>query len=876
MKFIKYYLFLISFFVVSVSDAQIIVKGYIDHVVPDDLDSLGNLKLNVSGGASPYTYKWTPGNTTIQDKTNAPMNYYSLRVKDNNGDSVFYNYNLGYKINWSNFNGTASTNDSLYPATTVPAQIDHPTAVSKNILRPNTQGWAEFVMMAPMQSCLLGFLDSISVVTPGYHYDYDYALHITSGNYLYAWYGGSWIYLDVVYPGDILKIGRNSSEFYIKKNGVNKHSTSTSLTSKSLMLKAFLSTSPFMRIGASFADSTSASALSVNAFVDHVIPNGIDTLGNIKLTVSGGSTPYTYKWTPDNTTSKNKTDATMNAYSFKVKSFLGDSVIYNYNLGYKTQWSNFNGMGFSNDTLMLATTVPAQQDNPTARSINKLAANTQGWVEMVIRPYGDQFLVGLLDSASVVTPGGFVDMDYCFHITYDNALYAWSPQANFVFLGYVNTGDVVTMGRNAADFYIKINGVTSHTQTITTNKALQIKALILGDILVNIGCSFDTDLSAAFVKEHADYNNPFTGSITVNPTGGVSPYQVAWNRNDGIISNSRINLSQGSYTVSITDSLGAVKEKVVNIGIKPFWNIKKNINISADSLWLNRSDSLGVMVSDNVILRNQITWHEGVINNLNHDFSIGYIGITDTNLVASSPVFGDSLMLNRIDSCYSLMRRAVNNVLPLVGSDSILNLDDNYNNIHFIRIKNGKIKILLNGSSYKDSYTYSVGDELKIGRNINGNIYVAINEKIVFANSFNLNSQFLFPVILPATPTHIKKKAVYTGGPPVNVIPLTSFPYAVLKRELDGSYYNARNNNLYFTIDGEYNSMNLDYKVYDYKRTIMSGLSISSSTLNNGDNRYLINVTSLPIGEFFVLEVINQKNEKRVLRFTKPFCPWCQ
>lgn len=501
MKLIKKYLFLIAVFASFAVNAQIVVKGYVDHVVPDDIDSLGNIYLNVSGGVSPYTYKWMPDNSTIKDRTNSNKNLYTLRVKGDNGDSVFYNYNLGYKITWSNFNGTASTNDSLYPATTVPALIDHPTAVSINILRPNTEGWAEFVMMDAMQSCLLGFLDSISVVTPGFHYDYDYALHITSGNYLYAWYGGSWIYLDVVYPGDVLKIGRDSSQFYIEKNGINEHSVSTSLTSKSLRLKAFLSTSPFMRVGASFADSTTANPLRVRGIVDHVVPETTDSLGNIFTTISGGSTPYTYKWTPGNTTNKYRKDILRNLYTLKVKSFLGDSIIYNYNLGYKANWSFFNGTTASNDTIKLATSVPAQVGSPTTRTINKLAANTEGWAEMVIKPYMDQYVIGFLDSASVATPGDIYDMDYTFHQNGNN-LYEWSPSTGFVYLTTLNVGDVVTIGRNLTQFYIQKNAVTVHTLAITTSKALQLKTLLLSGTLVNIGVSFQTP--------------PFTLSSSIN------------------------------------------------------------------------------------------------------------------------------------------------------------------------------------------------------------------------------------------------------------------------------------------------------------------------------------------------------------------------
>jgi len=90
-----------------------------------------------------------------------------------------------------------------------------------------------------------------------------------------------------------------------------------------------------------------------------------------------------------------------------------------------------------------------------------------------------------------------------------------------------------------------------------------------------------------------------------------------------------------------------------------------------------------------------------------------------------------------------------------------------------------------------------------------------------------------------------------------------------LKRELDGSFCMVKNDILFFTVDGEYNTTNLDFTVYNYKRLAMSGQGVLPSVLNKGDNRFQINVMSLQQG-YYVLEVINQKKEKRVLRFCKP------
>ena len=96
----------------------------------------------------------------------------------------------------------------------------------------------------------------------------------------------------------------------------------------------------------------------------------------------------------------------------------------------------------------------------------------------------------------------------------------------------------------------------------------------------------------------------------------------------------------------------------------------------------------------------------------------------------------------------------------------------------------------------------------------------------------------------------------------------TNNEYAVLLKQLDGSYYTPVNNKLYFTIDGEYSAMTLNYTVYNYQRSPQPGLPINVSTLANGDNRYELTITTLPVG-YYVLEVENQKREKLFLRFRK-------
>lgn len=94
--------------------------------------------------------------------------------------------------------------------------------------------------------------------------------------------------------------------------------------------------------------------------------------------------------------------------------------------------------------------------------------------------------------------------------------------------------------------------------------------------------------------------------------------------------------------------------------------------------------------------------------------------------------------------------------------------------------------------------------------------------------------------------------------------------YAVLKKKLDGGFHLTLNSMLYFKFDEEYNDSNqqLTYNIYNDLHQLISGLP--NLSVQYGDNRYSINCSSISgliTGNTYLLEVINEKNEKWYLRF---------
>ena len=97
--------------------------------------------------------------------------------------------------------------------------------------------------------------------------------------------------------------------------------------------------------------------------------------------------------------------------------------------------------------------------------------------------------------------------------------------------------------------------------------------------------------------------------------------------------------------------------------------------------------------------------------------------------------------------------------------------------------------------------------------------------------------------------------------------------YAKLQRKLSGVKYPTELDYLYFYHDNEYASAsaNLDYQIFSNGNRVSPVMSGTTDvlTLSFGANQYKLDVSSLTTGEVYLLEVVNDKGEKRYLRFEK-------
>lgn len=98
--------------------------------------------------------------------------------------------------------------------------------------------------------------------------------------------------------------------------------------------------------------------------------------------------------------------------------------------------------------------------------------------------------------------------------------------------------------------------------------------------------------------------------------------------------------------------------------------------------------------------------------------------------------------------------------------------------------------------------------------------------------------------------------------------------YALTQHKLDGTVYKTKNNRLYVKYNGEYNVSQLKFNIYNMSHTIVADQTdvgvVNASNQFYGDNRLTFNFScsgfSMLPG-FYILEIINEKNEKEYIRF---------
>lgn len=185
----------------------------------------GGIALSPVGGRPPYSYGWSTGEQ-ISNLAVKPAGGYAVNVTDAAGRTRSLKVNIGYRVKWTNLayafvNGlvlTKNFNLAVYNA----------GGVSENTLKPNTDGWMEFVV--DNKSDFIVGLSVNNIMNNMNQFSYGVLLDYYTGKFrLYEGTEGPW--LAPLQSGDVIRISRegNQIRYYLNDTVIRTVTTNPAL-----------------------------------------------------------------------------------------------------------------------------------------------------------------------------------------------------------------------------------------------------------------------------------------------------------------------------------------------------------------------------------------------------------------------------------------------------------------------------------------------------------------------------------------------------------------------------------------------------------------------------------------------------------------------
>ncbi|NTW31679.1 MAG: hypothetical protein HGB12_03485 [Bacteroidetes bacterium] len=514
-------------------------------------NSTGVADLTVTGGTSGYSYNWSNGPST-QDLTNIPKNTYTVTITDAHNCSTSAGVTItqpaapldattagtnvlcfgnstgavdltvtggtsGYSYNWSNSSSTQDLVD--IPANIYTVTITDAHNCTVNAVISITQP------AAPLATTIIG----TNVLCFGNSTGAVY-LTVTGGTsgYSYNWSNSST-------TKDIINIPSNTYTVSI----TDAHNCSTTAGITIIQPAAPLATT-----------ITGTNVLCFGNFT-----------GAVDLTVTGGTTAYSYNWS-NNTSTQDLINIHSNTYTVTVTD--------------AHNCSTSTGITITQPAAPLAATIVGTDvlcyGNLTGAADLTVTGGTTGYSYNWSNGPSTQDLVNIPANAYSVS---ITDANNCSIST--GITITQPPLLTMVFTThpvncfneYNGTADAQISGGTIPYTYSWLPlGTAGNINTISTLHAGTYSLTVQDSHACNLDTTFVISepplLTYNFTTQNVNCNGGQDGSICFHSSGGISPYTFAWN--PGVTSDSCVtNITAGNYFVTITDINGCDTTATVTI-----------------------------------------------------------------------------------------------------------------------------------------------------------------------------------------------------------------------------------------------------------------------------------------------------------------------
>lgn len=574
-------------------------------------DNTGAANLTVTGGVGPYTYSWTNGGGTNEDLTNVAAGTYTVTVTDSNGCSESLSATIfepsaislsatsvnvlcnggntgsidlsvsggtvGYSYLWSN-GSTAEDPNNL-------------TAGAYTVTVTDSKGCTATTTVTITQPAALTLSDVSSNVTCNGNHDGSIDLSVAGGTgpFTYSWSNGST-------SQDLSGLGPGTYSVTVTDASACTATTMVTITEPAVLTASAVATNvdcngnasgsidlsvsggtgPFTYSwsnGAATEDltgltpgtysvtvtdangcvvSTSATitqptALTVSTTSVNILCNGFAT-GSIDLTVSGGTTAYSYLWS-NGATTQDLNNLVAGTYSVTV-----------------------TDANLCTATASVTITQPPALLLSTSQVDITCKGETDGSIDLSVSggtgAYSYSWSSGETTQDLSALPAGtytvtVTDANGC---TANSTITITEPPT-LMTATYTQTNvscnggsdaviDVTVADGTAPISYAWSNGATTED---LTNVPAGTYSVVITDAL---GCITIKDmvvtepslLTASATKVNVDCNGNSSGSIDLSVAGGVAPYTYSWS--NGASTQDLTNIGGGTYSVIVTDANG--------------------------------------------------------------------------------------------------------------------------------------------------------------------------------------------------------------------------------------------------------------------------------------------------------------------------------
>jgi gliding motility-associated-like protein len=691
-------------FIVSDATGPTITSSVTNTSCPNSCD--GSITTSSPIGVGPFTYLWTPGNSTATSISNLCAGNYSLLVTDGNGCAT-------------NLNDT----------------IDSPSPILSNAVVVNT-------------SCGGQCNGSITLSTSG-----------GTGTYSYSWSNGALtgnisglcvgtyivqitddnncVSFDTLMISEPAILNLSISQTNVTCNGVCDGqligvasggtipytylwSNGPTIPSIALLCPNTYSLTVTDANGCQIISSATITEPAVLAATTSAIPNSCLAAcdGEVNVLVNGGTPPYTYLWSPGNSTNPLQTNLCAGTYTVTVTDFNNCSI---------------NATAIVDEPTLI--TVNSSITSPTCNgacdgTITAQATGGNG-------PYTYSWSFNALTSPTITN---LCAGSYTVFVTDLNGCTASQlitlTQPDILLANAISTNPNCLNACNGAATTAASGGTLPYTYLWSPGGQVtpSVTSLCVGAISVTV-----TDSNGCVVTQNLNLINPppiaiqsgvtptncsaCNGALSVFPSGGAGgPYTYSWSptAQTGQIAQ---NLCAGLYTVFVTDNVNCQQpfSLLLNNSAGPNSDTASIVNATCNGLC---NGSISVIVSGGT---------------LPYTYSWLPSGPSGTSVLTNQCAGSYILQTTDMAGCIYLSNDTISEPLPIIANDSIVD-------ISCTGLADAQIYLFPSGGT--GSYTYSwnppVGASTSSVSNLAANVY-----NVTVTDSNNCTALFNYTISNP-------------------------------------------------------------------------------------------------------------------------------